>query len=174
MPKILMIVCLLSVSCSRVYVERTNFSRQDKIASLQVNASFKTKNIRVFTVHFTPIDATLLDNCSECSEIKYNIGTAYQERWYKDFDQSSGGKIMISQQKSEAQCIASIRIEKVRGQNPLTVLNPLRTMGKIITYTVSVVDKQSGELIFGMKGEFIYSGPGSIAFLAEDICNKMI
>jgi hypothetical protein len=174
MFKPMFLSCLLLVSCSRIYVERRDISGQDKISLLKVNAAFKTKDFKGTSVCFLPIDLTLLDDCSKCLEIKNDIKINFENNWYKYIDRSINNRLKVYQQPGEANYIASIRIEKVRTQNPLTLLNPLGTHGKIITYTVRIVDKQNNEICFGMKGEWVYFAPVSLAFLAEDVSTKML
>lgn len=174
MIRLMLVACLFLISCSRVYVERKDILSKDKVSLLQVNATFKAKDLNGARIYFLPIDLSLLDSCPECLEIKKSLKISFDERWNIYIDGSTKDRLTICPQSGDANCIASIRIEKIHTQNPLKLLNPLGDLGKIITYTVRIVDKQTNVLLFGMKGEWIYSSPESLALLAANISTKMI
>ena len=173
MSKIALAVCLLLISCSRVIVDRGNLLQQDKVSLLPVNAAFKTRNFNGSTVYFSDLDLSLLDQCPNCIDLRNNLKLSYDQAWYKYMHNTAMDHFNVLQNNNAAY-VAIIRIEQIRTQHILNFLNPLGTPGKIVTYSVSITEKQSGELCFGMKGEWIYFSTSNLVLLAVDITSKMI
>lgn len=173
MYKLALAACLLLISCSRIIVDINNVSAPDKVSSLPTNTAFKTKSFNGTIIYFSPVDLSLLDNRSDCIDLRNNLKISFDQEWYNYMHGTTKDNFTMTQ-SNDVTYIATIKIEQIRTQSPLKLLNPLRKPGKIVTYTVRVIDKKNGELCFGMKGEWTYFSTGNLAVLAVDIAGKMI
>jgi hypothetical protein len=173
MKTVALLMCLLCVSCSRIILDRVQPDR-DRVAALPLNASFGSRDVHGARICFAPLDLATVDPGPEALEIQNRIMREFDRHWQREFTSSARGRLVLCSKPEEATYLVSIRIEKIRTQNPITFLNRFRSPGKMITYSARALDQRTGELCFGMKKEWRFYGSLEIAFLAETICRKLL